>query len=154
MLAYDRPFLEIARRERAVFLRFVLDLAAEAVEWLGSGELYCIHIFVGQVEVVRRGVVRVGVEVAEDQVNVDRMLAAVARTERRVMRTCERYIRGGIGIEVARILSARALIDRSVVDCVHWLDFTGNVVIVYIKFHCCFVLSFELGILDSIKIYV
>ena len=147
MLTDDRPFLEIARRERAVFLRLMLDLAAETVEWLGSGELDRLHILVGQVEVVRRGVVRVGVEVAEDQVNVDRMLAAVARTERRVMRPCKRDIRGGVGVEIARVLTAGAFVDRSVVDCVHGLYLAGCVVVVYVEFHYCFVLSLSLEII-------
>ena len=81
MLADDRPLLEVLRRKGVVLLDLMLNARAETVEGPDPGRLVDLHIIVGTGKIVGGRIVRIGVKVGENKVNVDGMVAAVRGAE-------------------------------------------------------------------------
>ena len=154
MFADACPFEVILGRIGAVLVA-VLDRGTEAVEGLCSHLDHIQYGSVGRTENVGRGIVLVGIEILEDSVYVNGVLAAVARVEGGVVVSRIGYLCRGVGGEAGDSADSRA--RRAVVDGVHRLYVAAYIAEINRKcFHMlnlsvrvsCFLFVFELSLGD------
>ena len=135
VLADDRPFLIVLRRHNAVVLRPVLDLTAEAVKHLCARAHNRAEINIRQREVIGLGRIRVGVEIGEYIMYIDRVLSAVVIAYGRIVRSGKRDVRLPEVRQIREILVTVVRIHGAVVDGVHRLYPADSVFEINLKFH-------------------
>ena len=135
VLADDRPFLIVLRRHNAVVLRPVLDLTAEAVKHLCARAHNRAEINIRQREVIGLGRIRVGVEIGEYIMYIDRVLSAVVIAYGRIVRSGKRDVRLPEVRQIREILVAVVRIHGAVVDGVHRLYPADSFFEIHFKLH-------------------